>query len=118
MAGVEARDFSKPDETRAPEKTLIELFSVGEGQIGRYTFQPGWKWSECIKPVVGTDSCQVNHIGYVLSGSLHLKHDDGSEMDVSAGMIYEIEPGHDAWNSTSEPAVVVEFQGAANFGQK
>lgn len=118
MAGIEARDFSSPDETRTPEKTLIELFTIGGGQIGRYTFQPGWKWSECIKPVVGTESCQVNHIGYMLSGSLQLKHDDGTEMEISAGMIYEIGPGHDAWNATSEPCVVVEFQGAAHFGER
>ncbi len=69
MAGVESRDFSAPDETRTPDKTTVELVNLAGGQIGRYTFQPGWKWSECIKPVVGTDSCQVEHIGYVVSGS-------------------------------------------------
>jgi len=57
MAGVEHRDFSAPDETRIPDKTTVELVNLAGGQIGRYTFQPGWKWSECIKPVVGTDSC-------------------------------------------------------------
>jgi hypothetical protein len=118
MAGVEARDFRSPDETRSPDKTLVELLTVGGGQIGRYTFQPGWRWSECIKPVVQTDSCQVDHIGYMLSGTLHLKHDDGTEMDVAAGMVYRIAPGHDAWNATSEPVVVVEFQGAAHFAEK
>ena len=117
MAGVEARDFSSPDETRSPEKTKIELVNVAGGQIGRYTFQPGWHWSEHIKPVAKTDSCQVEHIGYMVSGSLRLKHDDGSEQDIVHGMVYRIAPGHDAWNAGQEPAVVVEFQGAANYAK-
>ncbi|MGE0057108.1 MAG: cupin domain-containing protein [Dehalococcoidia bacterium] len=117
MPGVEARNFSSPDETRAPDKTLIELLSIAGGQIGRYTFQPGWRWSECIKPVVHTDTCQVDHIGYMISGSLHLEHEDGTKQDIVPGMVYRIAPGHDAWNAGSEPAVVVEFQGAANFAK-
>jgi len=117
MAGVEARDFSSPDETRTPDKTKIELLTIAGGQIGRYTFQPGWRWSECIKPVVHTDSCQVDHIGYLISGTLHLKHDDGTEQDIRPGMVYRIAPGHDAWNAGSEAVVAVEFQGAAHYGQ-
>jgi hypothetical protein len=117
MAGVEARDFSSPDDIRRPEKTLIELVNVAGGQIGRYTFQPGWRWSEHIKPVAKTDSCQVEHIGYVVSGSLRVKHDDGGEQDIGAGMVYRIAPGHDGWNAGSVPAVVVEFQGAANYAK-
>lgn len=117
MAGVEARDFSSPDETRTPDKTLIELVNIAGGQIGRYTFQPGWRWSECIKPVVNTDSCQVDHIGYLISGTLHVKHEDGTEMDVTPGNVYRIGPGHDAWNPGQEPAVAVEFQGASNYAK-
>jgi hypothetical protein len=117
MPGVEARDFSAPDETRKPDKTVIELVGIGGGQIGRYTFQPGWRWSECIKPIVNTDSCQVEHIGYVISGTLHVKHDDGTETDVSAGEVYRIAPGHDAWNTGQEAVVAVEFQGAANYAK-
>ena len=63
----------------------------------RYTFEPGWKWSECVKPVAGTDSCQVRHIGLIQSGRLHVVHDDGSEGDIGGGDAYVIEPGHDAW---------------------
>jgi mannose-6-phosphate isomerase-like protein (cupin superfamily) len=117
MPGIEHRDFSSPDETRRPEKTTIELVNLEAGQIGRYTFQPGWRWSECIKPVVNTDSCQVDHIGYVISGSLHVKHDDGTEVDVKPGEVYRIAPGHDAWNPGQEPAVFVEFQGATNYAK-
>jgi hypothetical protein len=117
MPGIESRDFSSPDESRTPPKTLIELVNVAGGQIGRYTFEPGWRWSECIKPVVNTESCQVEHIGYAISGGLHVKHSDGTETDVTAGNVYHIAPGHDAWNAGNEPAVFVEFQGAANYAK-
>jgi hypothetical protein len=117
MPGVENRDFSAPDETRTPDKTTVELVSVGGGQIGRYTFDPGWRWSECIKPVVGTESCQVEHIGYVVSGTLHVEHTDGSTGDVKSGDVYRISPGHDAWVVGDDPTVVVEFQGAANYAK-
>lgn len=117
MPGVESRDFNSPDETRSPAKTRVELVNLGGGQIGRYTFQPGWRWAECIKPVAGTESCQVEHIGYAISGRLHVVHNDGSATDVVAGDVYRIAPGHDAWNEGSEPAVFVEFQGAANYAK-
>jgi hypothetical protein len=95
MAGVEARDFSQPDDIREPEKTTVELVRVDGHEIGRYTFQPGWRWSECIKPVAGTESCQLSHVGYVLSGGLHVEHEDGSTVELAAGMLYRIEPGHE-----------------------
>src|SRR5215211_6638085 len=119
MAGVESRDFSAPDETRTPDKTTVELVNLAGGQIGRYTFQPGWRWSECIKPVVGTDSCQAHHIGLLVSGTMHVIHDDGSESDVSPGDAYEITSGHDAWVVGDEPVVGFEFDSstAERFAQ-
>jgi hypothetical protein len=117
MPGIESRDFHSPDETRTPDKTTVELVNLAGGQIGRYTFEPGWRWSECIKPVVNTESCQVEHIGYVVSGALHIKHEDGSEANLTPGEVYRIAPGHDAWNPGQEPAVFVEFQGAANYAK-
>jgi ethanolamine utilization protein EutQ (cupin superfamily) len=117
MAGIETRNFESPDETRTPEKTTVELVNLAGGQIGRYTFQPGWRWSECIKPVVQTDTCQVEHIGYVVSGRIHVTHDDGSEGEATAGDVYRIAAGHDAWVVGDKPAVFVEFQGAANYAK-
>ncbi len=117
MPGVETRDFTTPDETRTPDKTTVELVNLAGGQIGRYTFQPGWRWSECIKPVVGTDSCQVEHIGYVVSGTLHVTHDDGTEGEATQGDVYRVAPGHDAWVVGDVPAVFVEFQGAASYAK-
>jgi hypothetical protein len=117
MPGVEARDFASPDETRTPDKTTVEVVKLAGGEIGRYTFEPGWRWSECIKPIVKTDTCQVEHIGYALSGTLHIKHEDGTELEVTAGDVYRVAPGHDAWTVGDEPAIFVEFQGAANYAQ-
>ena len=117
MSGIESRDFTSPDETRTPDKTKIELVNIAGGQIGRFTFEPGWRWSECIKPVAKTDSCQVDHVGYCISGGLRITHEDGTEQDIKPGDVYHIAPGHDGWTMGSEPAVVVEFQGAAGFGK-
>jgi hypothetical protein len=77
------------------------------------TLQPGWRWSECIKPIVGTDSCQVRHVGLAESGSLRISHGDGTEADIRAGQSYVIEPGHDAWVVGDEPFVAYEFETAA-----
>jgi mannose-6-phosphate isomerase-like protein (cupin superfamily) len=118
MAGIEINDFSAPDEVRKPELTTVEVVKMGGGEIGRYTFQPGWRWSECIKPVVGTESCQVDHVGYVVSGRLHVEHEGGSKGDVASGAVYRIPPGHDAWVVGDEPVVVVEFQGAASYAKQ
>jgi hypothetical protein len=92
MAGVQRLDFDSPDETRTPEKTRVDLVRVGNTTIGRFAFESGWRWSECIKPVVGTDSCQARHVGIVRSGSTHVVHDDGTEADLEAGDAYVIEP--------------------------
>jgi hypothetical protein len=111
MSGVSKKSFESPDETRAPNKTQVQVVSLGDTtSAARLTLQPGWRWSECIKPVVGTDSCQARHVGAVLSGSMHILHDDGTEIDLSPGDAYVIEPGHDAWVTSDEPMVGVEFE--------
>ena len=110
MAGVQPLDFDSPDETRAPEKTRVDVVRVGDTTAARSAFEPGWKWSECVKPVVGTDSCQVRHVGVVQSGRLAVKHQDGSEARVGPGEAYVIEPGHDAWVIGDERFVALEFQ--------
>ena len=110
MAGIEKLDFDSPDETRTPEKTRVDVVKSGGTTAGRFAFEPGWKWSECVKPVVGTDSCQVRHVGVVQSGTLHVAHEDGTEKDLHAGEVYLIEPGHDAWVVGDEGVVSYEFE--------
>jgi hypothetical protein len=109
MAGVEHGSFDSPDETRTPDKTKIEVVRLGSATAARVEFQPGWKWSECIKPVVGTDSCQARHVGTVVSGQIHVVHEDGTEADAGTGAAYVIEPGHDAWVVGEEPFIAYEF---------
>ena len=113
MAGVTAKSFSDADEVRTPPKTRVEVVELPTGTAARLTFEPGWRWSECIKPAAGTDSCQVHHVGVIMSGSLHVVHDDGSESDVVPGVAYVIEPGHDAWVVGNEPCVAFEFDSKA-----
>jgi hypothetical protein len=110
MASIEAKSLDKPDETRRPDKTTIDVVTLGNAKAARFTFQPGWKWSDCIKPVAGTESCEVAHLGYVMSGRLHVAHNDGTEGDVGPGDAYRIEPGHDAWVIGDEPLVGLEFE--------
>jgi hypothetical protein len=119
MAGIESKNLDSPDETRTPDKVKLELVNVGGASVGRGTFQPGWRWSESIKPIVGTDSCQVHHLGMLLEGQMHVVHEDGTESDLNAGDIYSIEPGHDAWVVGDQPAVGVEFDttSARTFGK-
>jgi hypothetical protein len=110
MAGVQSRDFDSPDETRTPEKTRVDMVRIGETMAARFTFEPGWKWSECVKPVAGTDSCQARHVGVVQSGRLWVRHDDGTEVELAPGEAYVIEPGHDAWVVGRERFVAFEFE--------
>lgn len=112
MAGVEIRNFDSPDDVRTPDKTTLAAVKVGSTIIGRGTLQPGWRWSEAIKPIVGGESCQVHHLGVALSGRLHIVHDDGTAGDVAAGDVFEIQPGHDAWVVGDEAYVGVEFDAA------
>jgi mannose-6-phosphate isomerase-like protein (cupin superfamily) len=113
MAGVESRDFDSPDETRTPDKTKVDVVRIGTTTAARFAFEPGWRWSECIKPVAGTDSCQARHVGVVHSGRLAVKHDDGSEVEIGPGDAYVIEPGHDAWVVGDEGFVGFEFESSA-----
>ena len=117
MAGVSSKSFDSPDETRTPDKTKVEVVRMEGATAARITFQPGWKWSECVKPVAGTDSCQARHVGAIVSGRLHVVHNDGTEGEVGPGDAYVIEPGHDAWVVGDEPFVGFEFESAESYAK-
>ena len=112
-----AKSHDTPDERRTPPRTQVDIVNLEPLTIGRFTFQPGWRWSECIKPVVGTDSCQVSHVGYMVSGRIVVRLADGTEHPISAGESYTIPPGHDAWVVGNEPAVGIEVMSAEEFAK-
>jgi hypothetical protein len=109
VPGVESRDFDSPDETRTPDKTQVDVVRMGATTAARLTFEPGWRWSECVKPVAGTESCQARHVGVVNAGRMAIKHEDGTEVEIGPGEAYVIEPGHDAWVVGDERFVGFEF---------
>jgi hypothetical protein len=117
MAGIESKSFANPDETRTPSKTRVDVVHVGGTEVGRFTFEPGWKWSECIKPVAGTERCQNDHVGYLESGQLTVVHEDGSEVMIKPGEAYRIAPGHDAWVVGDQPVVAYEFKSADSYAK-
>ena len=110
MTSIETKNLDKPDETRSPDKTLVGVVHLGNATVARLALQPGWRWSECIRPVVGGESCQAPHLGYVVSGTIHIAHQDGTERDIGPGDAYRIDPGHDAWVVGDEPFVALEFE--------
>jgi len=110
MAGVEKRSFDSPDETRAPDKTRSDIVHLGGTTAARLTLDPGWSWSACVKPVVGTEQCMHRHVGVLQSGRMRVMHQDGSEVEIAAGEVYVIEPGHDAEVVGDETLVGYEFE--------
>ena len=109
--------FDRPDETRQATKVNVEVVNLGKATAMRGTFEPGWKWSECMKPTVGTETCEVEHLGYVVSGTMVIRMDDGSEVTFIAGDAAYIPPGHDAWVTGNEPCVFLDFQGGADYAK-
>ncbi len=97
MTDIEIKSFEKPDETRNFKgKGRADVVMLGERVVSRGAFEPGWRWSNNIKPIVGTDSCQVLHLGYCLEGRMRIYMNDGTEWDIGPGDVVSIQPGHDA----------------------
>jgi hypothetical protein len=111
-------DFSRPQETREFPKGKAELISLGGVTFGRATLQPGWRWSTHMKPLAGTNSCQVAHLGVQLSGTLHVRMDDGTEKVLGPGQVINIPPGHDAWVAGNEPVVFIDIGGMENYAKQ
>ena len=109
---------SSPDETRRFEKGKIELANFGDVVIGRATFEPGWSWEKCVKPLVNTNSCQAPHTQYMISGRLKVIMDDGTEEEFGPGDTAVVPPGHNAWVVGNEPVVAIDFTGLADYAKK
>ena len=111
MSSIQIKSMDRPDESRTPEKTTVSVVHLGDATVARLTARPGWSWAECIKPLAGTESCQAAHLGYVVSGMIHIAADDGSEADLQPGDSYRLEPGHNAWVVGDQEFVALEFEG-------
>jgi class 3 adenylate cyclase len=109
--------FDRPDEVRSVGKARIELVELGELAVGRTVFEPGWRWSEHVKPIVGGESCQEHHIGYVVSGHLHIEMTNGASLEVIGGDAFEVPPGHDAWVVGDEQWVSIDWAGRRLFAK-
>jgi hypothetical protein len=114
---AQAKSFDQAEETRTFDNGRVDLVEIAGNKVGRGTLEPGWRWSEAVKPIVGTDSCQVAHVGYAISGHLHVVMDDGTELDIKGGDAYEIAPGHDAWVEGDETFTGVEFESLAEYAK-
>jgi mannose-6-phosphate isomerase-like protein (cupin superfamily) len=120
MAGLVRKSLDSPEETRPFEgdSGQLELVNIDSGAVGRATFRPGWRWSEHIKPIAKTDSCQAAHLGYFISGRMKVVMDDGEEGEFGPGDFGVIPPGHDAWIVGDEACVVIDWQGFTDYAKR
>jgi len=120
MSGLTRRSFDSPDETRPFEqgKGRLDLVNTDSGVVGRATFEPGWKWSEHVKPIAKTDSCQAAHTGYFVSGRMKVVMDNGEEVEYGPGDFAVMAPGHDAWIVGDESCVVIDWQGFTDYAKR
>jgi hypothetical protein len=118
MSKLEAKRFETPDEVRPfTAHGHIDLVQLTTGAVGLATLEPGWKWSADVKPIAGTETCQVGHIGYCLSGRMGVRMEDGTVSEFGPGTAVHIPPGHDAWTAGDEPCVFLDFGGLTGYAQ-
>jgi hypothetical protein len=109
--------FEKPDEVREFPHGRVEIVTVGAAEIGRLILEPGWRWSNDVKPIAGTDLCKAPHMQYHVSGRVHVLMADGTEFEAGPGDVTSLPQGHDAWVVGDEPVVVVDWYGASNYAR-
>src|ERR1700691_3067541 len=117
MHETEHRSFGQPDEIREFPNGRAEIVKVGGGEVGRLIFQPGWRWSNDVKPMAQTASCEAPHFQYHVSGQLAIRMGDGTEFIAGPGDITSLPSGHDAWVVGDEQVVVVDWFGASNYAK-
>jgi quercetin dioxygenase-like cupin family protein len=117
MSHAEHRTFESPDEVRTFEKGRLELLEIGGGTVGRLVLEPGWRWSDHVKPIAGTEWCEAPHFQYHAAGRVRIQMEDGSEFEVGPGEVTALPSGPDAWVVGNEPAVLIDFFGASNYAK-
>lgn len=119
MSQMEKKALSEPDEVRPFKDNMgrIAVVTLGDTTMGRGEFEPGWRWSEHVKPIAGTDSCQAAHTGVVLEGRLVVKMNDGTQMEFGPGDAFYMPPGHDAWVVGDQRCVLIDVTGVAKYAK-
>jgi len=117
MSRLERKSLRKPETVRRFTHGHIDSVALGESEIGRWEFEPGWRWSNDVKPIVGTRSCQNRHVGVCVNGVLHVELDDGTTADIGPDDAYEIPPGHDGWVVGDEPFITYEWTSSRVFAR-
>ena len=117
MIDVMLKRFEKADVVKTFPKGKFEVVSLGGMSIGRATYQPGWRWSEHVGKAAGARECQVEHVGMVISGRAVAAMHDGSKIEMKAGDVFYIAPGHDSWVIGDEPYVSLHFLGAEDYAK-
>jgi Cupin domain len=118
MGATEAKSLDKPEETRKfAGHGWADVVEVGGKTVVKGHFQPGWRWSTDLKPIAGTDLCEVEHLGYVLEGRMRIQMKDGSEFEIGPGQAVAIQPGHDAWVTGNETVTFVDFGQAQAYAK-
>ena len=119
MATLEVKSLDSPDETRPfVDRGKVDVVAIDGVTVGRGVFEPGWRWSEHVKPIAGTDSCQAAHVAYVVSGRMRVVMDDGAEGEAGPGDVVVIAPGHDAWTVGDEACVMLDFSGFEHYAKQ
>ena len=118
MAGIEQTSFDTPDEVRVFEKGKLELLKMSRGVVGRLTLEPGWRWSEHVRHIAGTELCEAPHFQYHVAGRIHVVMRDGTQMEAGPGDITALAAGHDAWVVGDEPAIIIDWAGAVDYARK
>lgn len=109
MPRLQAKSFADPDDVRLMPKARVETVNLDEARVGHCCFEPGWRWSDHVAPLMGTPSCLIRHVGYSVSGTIRVLMDDGQTLDVGPGAVFEIPAGHDKWVVGQEPWITVEW---------
>lgn len=117
LTSMMRKNFDQEAERRSFDKGYVDLVTVGDITFGRVTLMPGWRWSDCVKPVVNTERCEMAHLQYIMSGRMHIVTQDGDEMDFGPGDIAFIPPGHEGWVVGDEPVVGIDMVGMTEYAK-
>jgi quercetin dioxygenase-like cupin family protein len=117
MEQLEIVEIGASAETREFSFGRFELYRIGGREIGRAVYTPGWRWSEHVRPIAGTDLCEIDHLGFVVSGSAGVRMADGTEAVLKAGDFFAIPPGHDSWVIGEEEYVSLHLLGAEAYAR-